>query len=102
MVSGHANPDRWGDILLELLKGSVWRAPQHCKRTAVIAETKSHQQQTTVYTNVPQLLDFIHVLIPVGARCFYGKKVCGRLSQPPLPGGGIKCSLAKQSTRTLP
>ncbi len=37
MVLGHANPARWGDIWLELLKGSVWRAPQSCKRTAVIA-----------------------------------------------------------------
>jgi hypothetical protein len=63
---------------------------------------KSKGKSRLFYPSVPQLLDFIHVLIPVGARCFYRKKVCGRLSQPSLPGGGIKCSLAKQSTRTLP
>ena len=46
MVLGHANPDRWGGILLELRRGSLWRALQPCKRTAVIAEHIDASEKT--------------------------------------------------------
>ncbi|MEY3479986.1 MAG: hypothetical protein RIQ71_761 [Verrucomicrobiota bacterium] len=61
------------------------------KRAALRTKRKKNQQPGEQNdTNVPQLLDFIHVLIPAGpagpaGRCFYRKKVCGRLSQPSLP-----------------